>query len=880
MKEKPTVLIVDDEHINRKILGKMLSVDFDVLEAENGQMAWEILQEKQDDIAAVLLDIIMPVMGGYEFLGKVRTAGMTDLPIIVMTGESDTKSEQKALDDGAWDFVAKPYKPRILLSRLRNAIARSQVSMYERIQHMSEHDSLTGLHNRGKMYADTKKMLAEHPDHAFAFLRIDIDHFALFNSSFGETEGDRLLCYIANLIRVEARQVSFYTYGRMNADIFVMCMEYHDNKDAICAEVNKAETMLRNYKEDYLLNLSVGVCIIDDPKLSVEEYYIRASMAAAICKNQYEKNIGFYDNSLGRQAAEELEISNEMQTALEEKQFLVYLQPKFAVSTDTICGAEALVRWNHPKKGLISPGLFVPVFERNGFIAKVDYYVWERTCQMLRKWMDSGETPFPVSVNISRISMYNPNLVKVLTNLVEQYKISPSFLQLEVTESAYMTNMELMAKTIHELRDSGFTILMDDFGSGYSSLNTLKSIEVDILKIDMKFLPEGREMEKGEIILASIIRMANWIGMSVIVEGVETRRQRDFLEGVGCDCIQGYYYSRPIPEEEYEANYIYKNKLDSVQQDLEEIVPKHNVTILVIDDDDVDRAILEEYFKEEYHVHQSCDAEDALAYLKHNSSKVRLILVDNVMEGMSGIDFMKFCHTEKGLNSIPMIMITANERVEDQVTAFQAGAYDYITKPLVKEIVLARVKHVMDISNQLSSLKRDERAFRHQMEVDPDTGLLNKKAFRTLCTESLNEASYENKILVIVDIDDFEQLSKEYGYAVGDEMIEAMANNLQKTFRKTDLIGRFGGDEFIILVHNLSNVDAARRKADEIIKGIMLTGARRQIQISASIGLARCEQADTFDTVFARADQALYDAKNTGKGKVVIYGEQVLNDDK
>ncbi|SHJ20990.1 EAL domain-containing protein [Hespellia stercorisuis] len=706
MNEKLTVLIVDDEPINRKILHKMLSVEFTVLEAANGEQAWEFLNKKEVQIAAVLLDIVMPVMNGYEFLDRVREAKMKDLPIIVMTGESGSEAEQKALNAGAWDFVTKPYKPNILLSRLKNAIARSRVSMYEQIQHMSEHDQLTGLHNRSKMYEDTSRMLQKYPDTRFIFLRIDIDHFALFNSSFGEQEGDRLLCYMASIVEKESRRYRLCTYGRMNADVFCVCASYEGDEALLQKWVNAAEEELCAFRRDYSLKMSVGACLIDDTSRDVEQYYIRASMASVQCKNQFEKNLAFYNESIGEQVSNEIAIANEMQTALDEKQFVVYLQPKFTVATDSICGAEALVRWKHPQKGLISPGVFVPVFEKNGFIAKLDYYVWERTCQLLRKWLDDGRKPYPVSVNISRISLYNPNLVKLLKDLVEKYNLCAGLLQLEVTESAYMSNTELMEKTIHDLRGSGFTILMDDFGSGYSSLNTLKSIEVDILKIDMKFLSADGEMEKGEIILASIIRMANWLGMSVTVEGVESRKQRDFLEGVGCDSIQGYYYSRPVPEGEYEETYIYADGGAALHsQKTEETSPKHNVTLLVIDDDEANRAIINEYFCEEYYVQQEASAEDGLAYLHQNKSKVRLILVGNYMKAMSGIDFLKFCQAESSVSSIPIIIMTANDSAEDQVEAFQAGAYDYITKPLIKEVVLARVKHAMELNSQLRTFE-------------------------------------------------------------------------------------------------------------------------------------------------------------------------------
>lgn len=213
MKERQAVLIVEDNWVNREILKKILKETYDVLEAENGGVAWEILSEKRSEVSAVLLDIVMPIMNGYELLAKIQEAHMEDMPVIVTTGATDREAEQKALEAGAWDFVTKPYNARVLLSRLRNAIARSEVSAYEKIQYVSEHDELTGLYNRGKMFAETRKMIDKHPDMRFVFIRLDIDHFALFNTSFGEKEGDKLLKFLAQCIEEETSGQPLCTYG-------------------------------------------------------------------------------------------------------------------------------------------------------------------------------------------------------------------------------------------------------------------------------------------------------------------------------------------------------------------------------------------------------------------------------------------------------------------------------------------------------------------------------------------------------------------------------------------------------------------------------------------------------------------------------------------
>ncbi|MEG1800793.1 MAG: EAL domain-containing protein, partial [Oscillospiraceae bacterium] len=280
--------------------------------------------------------------------------------------------------------------------------------------------------------------------------------------------------------------------------------------------------------------------------------YNRATLAAKTCKGNYVDFYAYYTESMSSALASEQAITNEMNFALENGQFQIYLQPQYNIHTNSPCGAEALVRWFHPQKGMLSPGVFIPVFERNGFISKLDYYVWEQACKCLHAWKLKGLVPYPISVNISRVNIYNPNLVSLLLELVKRYELEPSLLKLELTESAYTDSPIAMKKIMSQLQKLGFTIMMDDFGSGYSSLSMLKDILVDVLKIDMTFLSKTEIPGRGENIIASVIRMAKWLSIPVIAEGAETAEQVDFLRSVGCDYVQGYYFARPMPVAEYE----------------------------------------------------------------------------------------------------------------------------------------------------------------------------------------------------------------------------------------------------------------------------------------------------------------------------------------
>ena len=547
-------MIVEDQKINRTILRYMIQKDYDVLEAENGAEAWKILEQKNEEIIAILLDIVMPVMDGYEFLRKIKGSSWDSIPIIAMTGDNDISTEERTLELGAWDFIIKPYKERILMTRLKNAIARSRMGYLKQMKHMAEHDSVTGLYNRVQFFKKTEEMLRKYPTEPFVFIRMDIKRFRLINSYWGEEGGNRILCFMADLLRKISGWYPYCAFGRIESDIFGICIPYERRncENMVYFLIQK----ILSYSTSFALEPSFGIYRIEDNSTPVENMFILATMANRKIKNRYQDYVGIYDEKLGQQIMQEQEVFNDMRPALEKEEFVIYFQPKYDGYTQLPYGAEALIRWNHPKKGLIAPAQFIPVLEKNGFIEKLDYYAWEKVCQYIKKWKDQGLTPAPISVNMSRVDCSNAGLPDKLTRLVRKYDISPGLLQLELTESAYMDNPDFVNNMICELRKRGFRIMMDDFGSGFSSLNTLKDIQVDYLKLDMKFLFSHSDDFKSKRILSSVVSMAKWFRLKVIAEGVETEEQFDFLKRIQCDYVQGYYFSRPMPVSEYEEKII------------------------------------------------------------------------------------------------------------------------------------------------------------------------------------------------------------------------------------------------------------------------------------------------------------------------------------
>ena len=544
-----TILIVDDILSNRLILNEMLKEDYCILEAAGGQAALAVLAEKHTAISAVLLDIIMPDMDGFEVLRRIRTdAAFAQMPVIMITGSKDEASRVKALSLGANDYVMKPYSSDILKHCLRNNIALREASL---TVNALERDRLTGLWNREAFFLRAAQYIEKEPAGYFVLGCADIDGFKVINDQYGNEVGDRILNSVAAALRQSCNDHGGIC-SRLFADQFVGLFP----RTLLGTDAVGPQRLEERILEDtgVSVTLSVGRYIIEDKSLGITAMFDRASIAKSTVKGRYDTHIALYDGRMRDQILYERTIVNEMNAALAQRQFEVWFQPQYNHATDAMIGAEALIRWRHPKRGLIPPGDFIHIFEQNGFIYTMDKFVWEEVCRCLWKWIDVGRSPLPVSVNISRYDVLRPDVIEVLTGLVAKYGLPMDLLRLEITETAFSESSQRVVDVVKELLARGFTVEIDDFGSGYSSLNTLKDVPAQIIKLDMKFLASSDDSQRGGNIVESIVRMAKWLGMSVIAEGVETPEQADYLRSIGCNYMQGYLYARPMPIDAYETH--------------------------------------------------------------------------------------------------------------------------------------------------------------------------------------------------------------------------------------------------------------------------------------------------------------------------------------
>ena len=543
------ILVVEDNELNREILCAILKESYQVLQAENGQAALALLRRQGEEISLILLDVVMPKMDGYTLLDILRgDPVLSSIPVIVTTQSNSEEDEVTALSRGATDFVPKPYRPQVILHRVASLINLRENAA---IVNLLQYDRLTGVYTREFFYRKLRERLDANPDKSYCIVCANVENFKLFNDTFGVREGDRLLRAIADILRKTAGKENFC--GRFRADRFLFLQEA-DPRWLPCEGKDLAPEVL-NHK----VTFRWGVYEITDRTVQVEQMCDRVLLAAHSIKGKYNQFLAVYDDALRAKLLREQAISDAMEPALANEKFLVYLQPKYSLKQGCIAGAEALVRWIHPQWGFMSPGEFIPLFEKNGFIPRLDRYMWDKVCRLLGRWKREGHPMIPISVNVSRADIFQQDLVKTLTGLTEKYGVEPKYLHLEITESAYVNNASRIVEKLKELRQLGFPIEMDDFGSGYSSLNMLGQLRMDVLKLDMQFVRNETGKPEDRSILRDIVTMGHRLGLGIVAEGAETQQQVERLKAAGCDYVQGYFFAKPMPVEQFEEHWKAQN---------------------------------------------------------------------------------------------------------------------------------------------------------------------------------------------------------------------------------------------------------------------------------------------------------------------------------
>ncbi|MDX5645598.1 EAL domain-containing protein [Clostridioides difficile] len=438
----------------------------------------------------------------------------------------------------------------------------SNAKLIEQLKKLAYYDSLSGIKNKEKFRKDSMYILKNYYQDNFYLVQLDVNKFKYINEMFGYSEGNKILIHISQVLNNNTNK--YEICARMDNDHFILLIACNTEDELLnrLSKINKEIcNLITTNSSKYKIVMSSGIYKItkkDDIK-KIDLLIDRANIAAKSKKEKYEHSYSFFNEDTRNRLYKEKRLEDNMNKALEKGEFIVYYQPKYSLGdVNEIEGAEALIRWNSPEFGFISPIDFIPLFEKNGFIVNIDMFVFEEVCKTLNKWINKGYTPVPISVNMSRVHLYRDNFIENITDLISKYNISPEFIELELTESVVFDNLNILIDIMKKIKEIGFLISMDDFGSGYSSLNLLKDLSFDILKLDRGFLIETTDTKRGKIIISKIVEMAKAIDIKVICEGVETYEQVEFLKEIGCDKVQGYLFAKPMVLDEFEKHLNFK----------------------------------------------------------------------------------------------------------------------------------------------------------------------------------------------------------------------------------------------------------------------------------------------------------------------------------
>lgn len=859
MLSQKKILVVEDNEINRMMLKEILSSEYEVLEAGNGQEALLILKEYGERISLILLDIIMPVMDGYTFLSHIKTdQAYSSIPVIVTTQSDGESDEVAALSHGAADFVAKPYKPQIILHRVASIInLRETAAMINLIQY----DRLTGLYSKEFFYQRVKDILVQHPEKDYDIICSDIENFKLVNDIFGMPAGNRLLRGVAELY--ESKVGDKGICGRFNADQFACLLERRSNyTDEMFIMAGMQVNDLSNAKN---IVMKWGIYSVNDRKVPVEQMCDRALLAARSIKGQYGKYFARYDDELRSKLVQEQEITDSMESALKEEQFEVYLQPKYAIRDDRLVGAEALVRWNHPEWGFQSPAHFIPLFESNGFITKLDQYVWDKACAVIREWDNRGYAPISVSVNVSRADIYNADIADILMKIVQKYDLPPSRLHLEITESAYTENPDQIIDTVSQLRKRGFVIEMDDFGSGYSSLNMLNKMPIDILKLDMEFIQSETAKPVNQGILHFIMGLAHWMNLSVVAEGVETREQLERLREIGCDYVQGYYFARPMPAGEFEK--LVKSQQipgEEERENLNRPWTEDAQLLLIADEDPLYRKEVRKTFEGRFQIMEAGDSSTVLECIENYANRIAAVILSLTLNGPDGFPVLGELQRKKETWNIPVIA-TAISDMRMEGKALELGADDFAGKPHLQSSLWKRTLRILG----MNASRERERILKDEACQDYLTGLLNRRGLEA-AVEAVRKEDAPLAVYLF-DLDNLKYINDTFGHVEGDHLIIEFSRILRSHTRGSDILARYGGDEFVAVMRQMWSEEDAVKKGEEICRAIQQEFRSEEIEAACSAGIAIWNVDEPVDEMIRKADQALYCAKTSNKGRCCLW---------
>lgn len=551
------ILIVDDNVENQLVISKLLGEDYEYVVVDAIASMLDYVRENCDELALVLVSMDMTQTNGLHAVNELSLSGFMDvLPVISYSNHPTEEKKNEAYDLGVADYINLSTKLQSAAKRVRNTI---NVYFRSRIRELNraDYDSLTGVYNLAGLRKKFEELVKNKPDSTYLVIYADIKSFRYFNKAYGFEEGNKLLRTWFDITERLTEDDAYLC--RVTGDRMVVVInnptdlsEYSKRAGIILDSLRKS---CSEKYEEFTINIITGAYLYrpkDNKGERFDQIIGYARQAQKSLKNTKTSGFAFYDDKMWENQQRRMEINSRISKAIQTGEIMIYFQPQYNYVSGELIGAECLCRWNHKTLGMISPGEFIPALEETGKIYELDSYVWDLACQYMRKWLDEGYR-ISLAVNVSRKDIEHADLPVVFLNLVKKYKLEPDMLRIEITESVYMDDAEKFTNLIRQFSESGFSVEMDDFGSGFSSLNMLHNINVDVLKLDMGFLRDDDEKARSGSIINAIVKMAHTLDIKVLAEGVESLEQAEFLKNIGCLMAQGYFFSKPIPLIEFEA---------------------------------------------------------------------------------------------------------------------------------------------------------------------------------------------------------------------------------------------------------------------------------------------------------------------------------------
>lgn len=738
---------------------------------------------------------------------------------------------------------------------------------------------------------------------AYALISLDFDNFNFINDLFGYKTGDMTLSKIEEHFSNGLNDGEFFS--RIHADHFVFWVKF-TKKNSLIKRFLKLTDVKQALKDilptHYSLVCSGGIILVNTTLGNLSSLLDKANFARKQAKGNHISNFLYYNKELTEELEWEKKITLSMDQALKDREFEMYLQPKFLIKTNELVGSEALVRWKSKKYGLIYPDKFIPVFEQNGFIKHLDFFMLEEACIFIKNLINMGYTPIPISVNFSKVHIGTKNFAQKVFRTLNTYGVPTKLIEIEFTESIFSHNLNSLVTTLNSLKDLGFTVSLDDFGRAYSSLNCLKDLPIDVVKIDKDFLNSSSNTDKGRIIITKVIEMIRALKLISVMEGIETKEQECFLNELNCDLGQGYLYAKPMPTSQYmkfmKENLYINNKIIALSHADE--LEKNELIKTSLGNNIAELKALIKYERKRHKI------------LRLREKKYRLIInqIDDVIfEWDFPTDSITFSYKLERIFGEESIQhnFKTNSLIKSRIHPEDIYIFEEWIESIYKHSTTSQVEFRCKSSNNnyiwfrskattifnnldepikaicvftdITKQKTEIASLVRKAELDPLTQIYNKLETKRHIEDYIASTG-RNKFsaFFIIDIDDFKGVNDNLGHQFGDTVLQEISSKIKRIFEPDDILGRIGGDELVIFMKNVTNIEKIKLKAELLNTTLRKTyfGENTKYTISTSIGIAYYpSHGKSFSDLYKMADTALYESKFNGKNCYSIYNERM-----